>query len=59
MHSIRTLAFALIALAAPAAHAATVFTVHVDTSSLSGDFSLDYLLIGSLGNTVTLDHYQF
>ena len=59
MQSIRTLVLAAIILAAPAARAATVFTVHVDTSSLSGDFSLDYILIGSLGNTVTLDNFQF
>jgi hypothetical protein len=59
MHSFRTFLFAAIVLAAPAARAATVFTVDVDTSSLSGDFSLDFILIGSLGNTVTPDNFQF
>jgi hypothetical protein len=59
MHSIRTFFFATALLAAPAARAATDFNIHVDTSLLSGDFSLDFILIGSLGNTITLDNFQF
>jgi len=59
MHAIRTLIFIGIILAAPAARANAVFTVDVDTSSLSGGFSLDFILIGTNGNNVTLDNFQF
>jgi hypothetical protein len=45
------------------AHADQIYTVTIDTSSLAsgytGPFGLDFELIGTLGNTVTLSNFSF
>ena len=50
-------------LAGPAARADQVWTVSLDTSQLAanytGPFALDFELVGSNGNTVTLSNFSF
>jgi hypothetical protein len=50
-------------LAGPAARAGQIWTVSLDTSRLAtnytGPFALDFELVGSNGNTVTLGHFSF
>jgi hypothetical protein len=53
----------VVILAGPAARAGTIWTVSLDTSQLatnySGPFALDFELVGSNGNTVTLSNFSF
>jgi hypothetical protein len=53
----------LVALAGSAAHAGQIWTVTLDTSQLAADytgpFALDFELVGTNGNTVTLSQFSF
>jgi len=53
----------VVILAGPYARAGMIWTVSLDTSQLatsySGPFALDFELVGSNGNTVTLSNFSF